>query len=275
MPSPAPVDEQSCVGGADYLVDDRRRCRASARSGRPAAGPLEDRARRAHRHRRSRRRVRRRRRRPDLHRRAARRVHPLLGHAERSVRDVRPPDTGSAVRSSTRRRARARLPSSVPADPWRRRDGRVHRLPGAAPYPPGTASAPVRSLPAGRHHRRDPADVGAAGRRPAPHRAAPRSAAVHQRPGVRVDPPRLDAGAERTRRWSPRPRWTTRTSGSSFDLAVQGFLRIVGAVIVGLGYLIPLTVLGAPRVGGRLALPAPARHRLIRPRAGPRSPARA
>ncbi|HWL89840.1 MAG TPA: DUF4349 domain-containing protein, partial [Actinomycetota bacterium] len=33
--------------------------------------------------------------------------------------------------------------------------------------------------------------------------------------------------------------------GSSFDLAVQGFLRIVGAVIVGLGYLIPLTVIGA------------------------------
>jgi hypothetical protein len=32
--------------------------------------------------------------------------------------------------------------------------------------------------------------------------------------------------------------------GSSIDLAVQGFLRIVGAVIVGLGYLIPLTVLG-------------------------------
>ena len=33
--------------------------------------------------------------------------------------------------------------------------------------------------------------------------------------------------------------------GSSFDLAVQGFLRIVGAVIIGLGYLIPITVLGA------------------------------
>ena len=33
--------------------------------------------------------------------------------------------------------------------------------------------------------------------------------------------------------------------GSSFDLAVQGSLRIVGAVIVGLGYLIPLTVFGA------------------------------
>jgi hypothetical protein len=33
--------------------------------------------------------------------------------------------------------------------------------------------------------------------------------------------------------------------GSAFDLAVQGFLRIVSAVIVGLGYLIPLTVLGA------------------------------
>jgi hypothetical protein len=32
--------------------------------------------------------------------------------------------------------------------------------------------------------------------------------------------------------------------GSSFDLGIQGFLRIVGAVIVGLGYLIPLTVLG-------------------------------
>jgi hypothetical protein len=32
--------------------------------------------------------------------------------------------------------------------------------------------------------------------------------------------------------------------GSSVDLAVQGFLRIVGAVIVGLGYLIPLTLLG-------------------------------
>lgn len=33
--------------------------------------------------------------------------------------------------------------------------------------------------------------------------------------------------------------------GSAWDLAVQGFLRIVGAVIVGLGYLIPLTVLAA------------------------------
>jgi hypothetical protein len=33
--------------------------------------------------------------------------------------------------------------------------------------------------------------------------------------------------------------------GSSVGLAVQGFLRIVGAVIVGLGYLIPLTLLGA------------------------------
>jgi hypothetical protein len=33
--------------------------------------------------------------------------------------------------------------------------------------------------------------------------------------------------------------------GSSVDLAIQGFLRVVGAVIVGLGYLIPLTVLGA------------------------------
>ncbi|MDQ4109446.1 MAG: DUF4349 domain-containing protein [Actinomycetota bacterium] len=33
--------------------------------------------------------------------------------------------------------------------------------------------------------------------------------------------------------------------GSSFHLAVQGFLRIVGAVIVGLGYLIPLTVIAA------------------------------
>jgi hypothetical protein len=32
--------------------------------------------------------------------------------------------------------------------------------------------------------------------------------------------------------------------GSSVDLAVQGFLRIVGAVIVGLGYVIPLTLLG-------------------------------
>jgi hypothetical protein len=31
--------------------------------------------------------------------------------------------------------------------------------------------------------------------------------------------------------------------GSSFDLGVQGFLRIVGAVIVGLGYLIPITSL--------------------------------
>ena len=33
--------------------------------------------------------------------------------------------------------------------------------------------------------------------------------------------------------------------GSSWDLGIQGFLRIVGAVIVGLGYLIPLTILGA------------------------------
>jgi hypothetical protein len=32
--------------------------------------------------------------------------------------------------------------------------------------------------------------------------------------------------------------------GSSFELAVQGFLRILSAVIVGLGYLIPLTIVG-------------------------------
>ena len=32
--------------------------------------------------------------------------------------------------------------------------------------------------------------------------------------------------------------------GSSFDVGVQGFLRIVGAVIVGLGYLIPITIIG-------------------------------
>jgi hypothetical protein len=31
--------------------------------------------------------------------------------------------------------------------------------------------------------------------------------------------------------------------GSSIDLAVQGFLRIVGAVIVGIGYLIPITAI--------------------------------
>ena len=29
----------------------------------------------------------------------------------------------------------------------------------------------------------------------------------------------------------------------SFELAVQGFLRIIGAVVVGLGYLIPLGVI--------------------------------
>jgi hypothetical protein len=33
--------------------------------------------------------------------------------------------------------------------------------------------------------------------------------------------------------------------GSSFELAVQGFLRIVGTVIVGLGYLIPITAIVA------------------------------
>jgi hypothetical protein len=33
--------------------------------------------------------------------------------------------------------------------------------------------------------------------------------------------------------------------GSAWDLAIQGFLRIVSAVIVGLGYLIPLTILAA------------------------------
>jgi len=48
---------------------------------------------------------------------------------------------------------------------------------------------------------------------------------------------------------APRARTETEVDnpdlGSSFDLGVQGFLRIVGAVIVGLGYLIPLTVLGA------------------------------
>jgi hypothetical protein len=33
--------------------------------------------------------------------------------------------------------------------------------------------------------------------------------------------------------------------GSSFDLGVQGFLRIVGAVIIGLGYVIPITAIAA------------------------------
>jgi hypothetical protein len=33
--------------------------------------------------------------------------------------------------------------------------------------------------------------------------------------------------------------------GSSFELGVQGFLRIVGAVIIGLGYLIPITAIAA------------------------------
>ena len=49
--------------------------------------------------------------------------------------------------------------------------------------------------------------------------------------------------------------------GSSFDLAVQGFLRIVGAVIVGLGYLIPITAIAAIVVDGRLVRPPPPRHR--------------
>jgi hypothetical protein len=33
--------------------------------------------------------------------------------------------------------------------------------------------------------------------------------------------------------------------GSSFDLGIQGFLRIIGAVIIGLGYLIPITAIAA------------------------------
>ncbi|MGH2680753.1 MAG: DUF4349 domain-containing protein [Actinomycetota bacterium] len=33
--------------------------------------------------------------------------------------------------------------------------------------------------------------------------------------------------------------------GSSFELGVQGFLRIVGAVIVGMGYLLPITAIAA------------------------------
>ena len=41
----------------------------------------------------------------------------------------------------------------------------------------------------------------------------------------------------------PAPNIENPNLGSSFDLGVQGFLRIVGAVIVGLGYLIPLTIL--------------------------------
>jgi hypothetical protein len=43
----------------------------------------------------------------------------------------------------------------------------------------------------------------------------------------------------------PAPTIVNPNLGSSFDLGVQGFLRIVGAVIVGLGYLIPLTILAA------------------------------
>ena len=57
---------------------------------------------------------------------------------------------------------------------------------------------------------------------------------------------------------APRARTETEVDnpdlGSSFDLAVQGFLRIVGAVIVGLGYLIPLTILaGIVWLGAMLA----------------------
>jgi hypothetical protein len=44
---------------------------------------------------------------------------------------------------------------------------------------------------------------------------------------------------------APRTSVSNPNLGSAVDLAVQGFLRIVSAVIVGLGYLIPLTVLGA------------------------------
>jgi Domain of unknown function (DUF4349) len=42
----------------------------------------------------------------------------------------------------------------------------------------------------------------------------------------------------------PAPNIVNPNLGSSWDLGIQGFLRIVGAVIVGLGYLIPLTILG-------------------------------
>jgi hypothetical protein len=48
--------------------------------------------------------------------------------------------------------------------------------------------------------------------------------------------------------------------GSSIDLGVQGFLRIVGAVIVGLGYLIPITALA---VGAWMAVWFVRRRRAI------------
>jgi Domain of unknown function (DUF4349) len=45
-------------------------------------------------------------------------------------------------------------------------------------------------------------------------------------------------------RADPGPEPENPSIADSFELAVQGFLRIVGAIVVGLGYLIPLAVVG-------------------------------
>ncbi len=44
-------------------------------------------------------------------------------------------------------------------------------------------------------------------------------------------------------REDPGPDTENPSIADSFELAVQGFLRIVGAIVIGLGYLIPLGVI--------------------------------
>ena len=45
---------------------------------------------------------------------------------------------------------------------------------------------------------------------------------------------------------------------SAWNFSIQGFLRVLGAVVIGLGYLIPLSVIGSARVGRGHAGAAPA-----------------
>ena len=121
---------------------------------------------------------------------------------------LRIPANGSTERAATIRDLGTRVRFEEVTR--RRRDRRVHRLPGAAPDPPDAEGAlSICSSEA------DTTDeilrlLRTARRRPSPHRADPGAAPIPERPGGRVDASGLDPGAERPR-GHRRATWTTRT----------------------------------------------------------------
>ena len=91
-------------------------------------------------------------------------------------------------------------------------------------------------------------------------REHPGPAELPEGPGRRGHDQGRGARARRGSREDPGPDTENPSLADSFELAVQGFLRIVGAIVIGLGYLIPLGVI-ALLVLGRAHAGAASRSR--------------